>query len=75
MYILFSNRLLSASSISQGKFVAARTITTLLGSSLRMKYFLEFIFFIIINNALKTFYVPIRADTVHLDKKFRFDSP
>lgn len=34
IYIRFSSRLLSASSMSQGKLVAASTITTLPGSSL-----------------------------------------
>lgn len=37
MYILFSKRLLNASSMSQGKLVAAKTITTLLASSLEFK--------------------------------------
>ena len=46
MYIRFSKRLLSASSISQGKFVAASTITTLLGSSLKIeKCFLDVNFY------------------------------
>lgn len=34
MYIRFSNLLLKASSMSHGKLVAAKTITTLVGSSL-----------------------------------------